>query len=71
MTKITDKGESRGIDASHVVVQVLAEPLEPKLCENGEDRACHCVSEDGRRVAWSGRDRGDSNITQMIRGWSM
>ena len=29
-----------GIDAGHEVVQIFADPLERKICENGEDRAC-------------------------------
>ena len=31
--------ESRGIDASHEVLQVFTDPFEPKTGENGEDSA--------------------------------
>jgi hypothetical protein len=31
--------ESRGIDVAHEVVQVFGVPFEPKICENGEERA--------------------------------
>jgi hypothetical protein len=32
--------ELRGINAGHQVVQVPADPFEPKICENGKGRAC-------------------------------
>jgi hypothetical protein len=32
--------ESRGIDAGHKILQIFGGPLEPKPCENGENRAC-------------------------------
>jgi hypothetical protein len=43
--EIIEKGynqavELRGIDAGHEVVQIFADPLEIKICENREDRAC-------------------------------
>jgi hypothetical protein len=33
--------ESRGIDPGYEVVQVFADPFEPKTSEIGEDRVCH------------------------------
>jgi hypothetical protein len=50
--------KSRGIDASHEILQVFAGPFEPKFCEYGEDER---VGGGGRR---SGRDRGDWNSSQ-------
>ena len=32
--------ELRGIDAGHKVLQIFAVPLEGKICENSEGRAC-------------------------------
>ena len=35
-----EKVEFGGIDAGDEILQIFADPLEPKMCENGEDRAC-------------------------------
>ena len=32
--------ELRGIDAGHDILKVYDDPLEPKICESGEDGAC-------------------------------
>jgi hypothetical protein len=38
--------KSRGIDAGPKVLQIFGDPLEPKISENGKDRACR-----GRRAS--------------------
>ena len=49
-----ERAESRGIDLSHKILKVCANPFELQRCKNGEDTACR-----GRRTsAVRARSRG-------------